>query len=295
MSELADRKRRLIHIYSCTGIGIKTIDKLFEFDSTFRSFFQMTKSELMHACKLTEKQADSLYEGLQKPIEELLKSDFDACSFITRFDEAYPDLLRQIYDPPWILFYKGDLSLLNKQYALSVVGTRHPSKEAFPIMEKILAPLIEKGWCIVSGLAFGIDAMSHRLAIEANGATIAVLGSGLEAIYPKSHQGLAQKIAQHHLLISEFLPYQQAQKWQFPLRNRIISGLTRGTLVVEAKEKSGSLITADQALEQGREVFAIPGSILNENSKGTNDLIQQGAKLVMSSEDIENELRFDKQ
>lgn len=295
LSEHVDRNERLLHIYSCRGIGNKTLDKFYEYDPSFRSIYEMTRVDLLHTFKLNEKQAEMIYEDLQKPIEELLQVDMKTSPFITRFDDDYPDLLKQIFDPPWVLFYKGDISLLKRQRSLAVVGTRHPSREALPIMKEILLPLIRKGWCIVSGLAYGIDTIAHQLAVEANGSTIAVLGSGLHAIYPQGNRQLASRMLERHLIISEFLPYQRAQKWQFPLRNRIISGLTRGTLVVEAKEKSGSLITADQALEQGREVFAIPGSIINPNSKGTNHLIQQGAKLVLSSDDIENEFRFDKQ
>lgn len=290
VSEHINRNKRLLHIYSCRGVGIKTIDKLYECDPSLRSIFQMTKTELMHDCKLHEKLAITLYEDLRKPIDELLQYDYEACNYITRFDDTYPVLLREIYDPPWVLFYKGNLSLLREKRTLAVVGTRHPTREARPIMKALLLPLIRKGWCIVSGLAYGVDAIAHQLALEANGSTIAVLGSGLESIYPKEHRNLSLEIAERHLLVSEFLPNQHAQKWQFPLRNRIISGLTCGTLVIEAKERSGSLITADQALEQGREVFAVPGSILNNNSKGTNYLIQQGAKLVICSDDIENEL-----
>lgn len=264
------------------------------FDPTLESIFHMTKEELMHYFQLNAQQAAQIYEDLRKSIEDLIQCDYDSLTFITRFDHTYPNLLKEIYDPPWVLFYKGNLSVLKNKRALAVVGTRKPTKDAYLIMKEILLPLIQKDWCIVSGLAYGIDAIGHQLALNANGSTIAVLGSGLEAIYPKEHQTLADKIAENNLLLSEYLPHQRAQKWQFPLRNRIISGLTLGTLVVEAKERSGSLITADQALEQGREVFAIPGSLLNENSRGTNYLIQQGAKLVMTSQDIENELIFDK-
>lgn len=290
-----DRNRRLLHIYSCRGVGLKTIDKFVAHDPTLHSIFQMTKGELIEQFKLNENQATRLYEDLQKPVDELLQMDYESCTYITRFDETYPNILKEIFDPPWVLFYKGNLNVLHEPRSLAVVGTRQPTKEALPVMQHLLLPLIKEGWCLISGLAYGVDAIGHRLALKEKGSTIAVLGSGLAAIYPKEHVGLANEIAKENLLLSEFLPKQRAAKWQFPLRNRIISGLTRGTLVVEAKERSGSLITADQALEQGREVFAIPGSILSENSKGTNYLIQQGAKLVASSEDIKNELLFDKQ
>lgn len=292
--ENLNRNRRLLHIYSSRGAGIKTIDKMVTFDPTLENIFYMDARDLSHYFEIDEQKALGIYEDLRKPLEDLIRCDYHSLSFITRFDDAYPNLLKEIYDPPWVLFYKGNLSVLKNKQTLAVVGTRRPTKDAYQVMKEILLPLIKKGWCIVSGLAYGIDAIGHQLALAENGSTIAVIGSGIDAIYPKEHQPLAEKIAENNILLSEYLPHQRAQKWQFPMRNRIISGLSLGTLVVEAKERSGSLITADQALEQGREVFAIPGSILSENSKGTNYLIQQGAKLVMSSHDIENELIFDK-
>ncbi|PWA13589.1 DNA-protecting protein DprA [Pueribacillus theae] len=285
---------RLLHIYSCRGMGLKTIDKMFAHDPTFKEVYNMSKNDLKFYYQMNEKQADVFHQDLNKSIDELFRTEHGSFQFITRLDKEYPHQLRHIFDPPWILFYKGDLSLLHKEKSLAVVGTRYPTKQALPIMKQILYPLIRNDWCIVSGLAYGIDALSHQLALNENGSTIAVLGSGLQSIYPKEHKKLAETIANNGLLLSEFLPLQPPAKWQFPLRNRIISGLTRGTLVVEAKEKSGSLITADQALEQGREVFAIPGSVLNPNSKGTNNLIQQGAKMVLCSQDIENELFIEK-
>ncbi len=142
----------------------------------------------------------------------------------------------------------------------------------------------------MSGMAKGIDAYAHWQAIEQRGQTIAILGSGLNYVYPPSHRDLFQKLAAQQLIISEYPPHFPPRKWQFPERNRLISGLSRGVIVVEAKEKSGSLITADQALEQGREVFAVPGPIYSPASQGTNHLIQQGAKLVMSAADVLNEL-----
>jgi DNA processing protein len=150
--------------------------------------------------------------------------------------------------------------------------------------------MVRTGWTIVSGLAIGIDVESHKLAIQNDGSTIAVLGSGFNHIYPKEHIPISRQIAANHLLISEYPPDRKPAKWQFPMRNRIISGLSRGTLIIEAREKSGSLITGDYALQEGREVFAVPGSILEPCSAGTNHLIQQGAKLTTCAEDIYEEL-----
>ena len=288
---LDDRRIRLLHIYACRGVGQKTIEKLVSLDPTLDIIYKMTVSELMAVCGMPKKQAEMFYDDLHTTsIVRSITRKTNSFRVLTRFDDEYPPLLNEIFDPPWVLFYKGDLSLLSNEKTLAVVGTRNPSNHAFPIMKKLLVPLIRSNWCIVSGLAYGIDAIGHRLALAENGQTIAVLGSGIESIYPPEHKQLADEIAVSGLLLSEFLPDQPAQKWQFPVRNRLISGLAKGTLVVEARERSGSLITADQALEQGREVFAVPGSILQPSSAGTNGLIQQGAKLVLSAKDIEEEL-----
>jgi DNA protecting protein DprA len=203
-------------------------------------------------------------------------------------EQAYPSMLRCTEDPPLMIYATGRLDLLQQQRSLSVVGTRYPSTEAEQVIRRLIVPLIKSGWTIVSGMAAGVDGMAHRMAI--NGNTIAVLGSGLLCPYPYQHRDLFRKLCEYQLVISEYPPLSGPARWRFPERNRIISGLTPGTLVIEAKERSGSLITADQALEQGREVFAAPGSILKLNSVGTNRLIQQGAKLVTSFEDILEEL-----
>jgi DNA processing protein len=208
--------------------------------------------------------------------------------FVTWVDPGYPLALKTIPDPPLVLFYRGNPSLFTHPKALSVVGTRRPTDEGINILCKVLQPLIEQKWTIVSGLANGIDGCAHTLALNAH--TIAVLGSGFNHVYPKENKFLFQKITSDHLAISEYPLNQRPQKWFFPERNRLISGLSPATLVVEAKEKSGSLITADQALEQGREVLALPGSLLNPNAQGTNSLIKQGATLILSPEDLLQEL-----
>lgn len=158
-------------------------------------------------------------------------------------------------------------------------------------MHIVLPPLIQNGWIVVSGLAKGIDAEAHRLCLRHHGETIAVIAGGLYYMYPPENESLFRQLATTQLIISEYPPFVRPQTWHFPMRNRIISGLSLGTLVVQAKERSGSLITAHFALQQGREVFAIPGDITTKEALGTNRLIQQGAKLILSSEDIEEEFR----
>ncbi|MBU8907024.1 DNA-processing protein DprA [Desertibacillus haloalkaliphilus] len=285
-------KERLIHIHSCRGVGWKTIQRFVRFDSTLQSIYSMGIAELMKTFKMKTENAQYFYEDLHSYSIQFMLSLYERKNIIpiTIVDESYPTLLKQIYDPPWVLYSMGDLQLLEHQLTIAVVGTRQPSSNGLHSMKKILTPLIGQGWTIISGLAIGIDTYAHKLALVGQGRTIAVLGSGFFHIYPKQNQSLAAHLSREHLLLSEYPPHQKPQRWQFPVRNRIISGLSLGTLIVEAKEKSGSLITADQALEQGREVFAMPGSVLEERSMGTNRLIQQGAKLVMTDTDIVNEL-----
>lgn len=196
--------------------------------------------------------------------------------------ENYPPLLRQIYAPPRKLYYKGDVNLLEKT-CIAIVGTRKPTQYGEYMTEKIIEDLKVLDVAIVSGLAKGIDTIAHESALKNNIPTIAVLGSGLENIYPKQNQGLADKIAKNGLLISEYGPTVEPKDFHFPQRNRIISGLSVATIMIEAPEKSGALITARFALEQGREIFAVPGDADRENSIGALRLLQNGGAYPVSS------------
>jgi DNA processing protein len=204
-------------------------------------------------------------------------------------DAAYPPLLAAIADPPPLLFVHGDADYL-LQPQLAVVGSRNPSRDGIALAEDFSAYLSACGLTICSGLAAGIDAAAHRGALRGAAGTVAVTGTGLDRVYPAQHRELAHLIAADGALVSEFAPGTPPLASNFPRRNRIISGLGMGTLVVEAALRSGSLITARQALEQGREVFAIPGSIHNPLARGCHALIRQGAKLVESGADILEEL-----
>lgn len=201
----------------------------------------------------------------------------------------YPSLLATCSDPPPQLFVKGDPAVLHLPQ-LAMVGSRKPTADGRRLARRFARELIEAGYQVTSGLALGIDAESHEGALEQQGITIAVLGSGLNRIHPISNAALAERIAERGAVVSEFPPDTSANSWHFPERNRIISGLSHGVLVVEAAERSGSLITARLAAEQGREVFAIPGSINNPLARGCHSLIRQGARLAQSVEDILSEL-----
>ena len=208
---------------------------------------------------------------------------------ITLADAAYPNALLEIADPPSLLYVRGNPALLQMR-GLAMVGSRNATPQGLQTAENFARTLAAKGLCIVSGLALGIDAAAHRGALSAGGSTIAVIGTGADRIYPARNKELALAIVEHGAVISEFPLGTPAIAANFPRRNRIISGLARGVLVVEAAPESGSLITARLAGEQGREVFAIPGSIHSPVARGCHKLIKQGAKLVETANDILEEL-----
>ncbi|HOL36613.1 MAG TPA: DNA-processing protein DprA [Rubrivivax sp.] len=202
---------------------------------------------------------------------------------------AYPRQLLETADPPLLLYVEGEAACLGEP-SIAIVGSRHATAQGLDNARAFAAELSRQGLVVVSGLALGIDAAAHEGALEGRAGTVAVLGTGLDPVYPARHQALARRIAGHGALVSEFAPGTPPLREHFPLRNRIIAGLARGTLVVEAAPQSGSLITARQAAEAGREVFAIPGSIHSPQSRGCHALIKQGAKLVESAADILDEL-----
>ncbi len=213
-------------------------------------------------------------------------------NIVTLADSSYPDILKEIYDPPLCLYARGDITCLAKTQNIAVVGSRRNSNYGISTTEKLVHSLVSSGWCIISGLARGIDTAAHTAVLKSNGHTVAVLGGGLGSIYPPENVSLAGKICENGLLLSEQPLMFRPDRRSFPMRNRIISGLSQGTLVVEAGAKSGALITAQVALDQGRQVFAVPGRIDTPLSKGCHDLIKQGAKLVDSITDINEEFEF---
>src|SRR5438067_11776424 len=216
-------------------------------------------------------------------------------STITLLDKDYPQLLREIIDPPVVLPVRGNRELLARD-SVAVVGSRRASPYAINAAKAITAPLASDAkLVIVSGLARGIDAAAHEAALDAGGTTIAVLGTGIDLVYPKSHVRLSRRIEAEGLIVTELAPGTPPLASNFPPRNRIISGLSLGTVIVEATSRSGSLITARTAAEQGREVFAVPGPIFSAGSEGTHRLIQYGAKLVHDADDVLDELPGDLQ
>jgi DNA processing protein len=222
---------------------------------------------------------------------EMEKIERQGAKVLTWDDPAYPTRLLNIYDPPPVLYVKGEI-LDEDQWAVAVVGTRGATVYGKEAARQIAGGLARNGLTIVSGLARGIDSEAHRAALDAGGRTIAVLGSGVDVIYPAESRKLAQAVIERGALVSEYALGTRPEAGNFPPRNRIISGLSLGVVITEAGERSGALITADFALEQGREVFAVPGNIFRKKSMGVNKLIQQGAKPILSVEDILEELNL---
>lgn len=222
--------------------------------------------------------------------QEALLEEFQSCPSIGIDDSNYPVHLKEIYDPPLILFYQGNINLLQLP-ALAVVGSRMASPYGLQSVRKIIQELKGK-LVIISGLARGIDTAAHKAALREGTPTIGVLGTGLNQVYPPENKRLQEYIGRHQLLISEYGPNETAKPYHFPNRNRIIAGLATAVLVAEAKARSGSLITADRGLEVGREIYAIPGSILLESHEGCHQLLKEGASYISCGLDILNDLNI---
>ncbi len=265
----------------------KKVDHVKElFEQPHLDKLEKAERTILKKIHLNKKQYLSLAE---KELEEIKRDG--AIDIITFEDKNYPELLKKISDPPLLLYVKGEIP---KEQNIAVVGSRDSSPYGNKIAWVLSKDLAENDFTIISGLAMGIDTQAHKGAIDGQGKTVAVLGSGLKWIYPEENKELYSIIHQNGAIISEFPLHQKPDRFNFPRRNRIISGLSLGTVVIEAGNRSGALITASFALEQGREVFAVPGPISDRMSEGTNRLIKQGAKLVQDIDDILEELNFHK-
>jgi DNA processing protein len=272
------------------GLGTRTSAKLIDRFRTATAIFRAPRTEL-EAAGLSAAVAQSIasgctFEDAAAQHQRMLES---GAELVTISDPRYPQSLREIFDPPILLFARGRVELLTS-LALAVVGTRRPTPYGLAVAERISSDLANAGLTISSGMARGIDAAAHKGALASNGKTIAVLGCGVDVIYPQENRKIAGDIAARGLIVSEFPMGATAFPQNFPIRNRIISGISLGVLVVEGAQYSGSAITAKLAMDQGREVFAVPGNVTSKLSWGPNLLIKQGARLVQDWNDVISEL-----
>lgn len=284
----------LLALHSVDGLGPIRLKRLLDFYEDPKNVWEANLTDLRNL-RIPQSVLSNLSEAKktldpEKYIEEILKGGIKVLSI---YDENYPTRLKQIYDPPIILYYKGEIKPEDFN-SIAIVGTRKITSYGKLVTQKFSFELASLGLTIVSGLARGVDTIAHLAALEAKGRTLAILGGGLNKIFPQENTLLAEKITQGFgAVISEFPPNNPSLPGNFPARNRIIAGLSQAVIVTEAAQDSGSLITARFAINEGREVFAVPGPITSDLSKGPADLIKDGAKLVYSLEDILTELGID--
>lgn len=284
-------KKDILIWLNSLNIGNQNIEKIISQVDDIRDIWYMTDSVINRFKNISSKNKETIIKNrnedyLKKVLYILEEQNIEV---VTIYDENYPKSLKNIYNKPLVLYIKGKI-LEEDEFAIAVVGSRKATSYGKWATEKFVKELVNLDITIVSGLATGIDSIAHKTALEYNGRTIAVLGNGLDIVYPNKNKELYKEIAKNGALITEYFCGVAPLPYNFPQRNRIISGLSLGVIIVEAKGKSGSLITAQHALEQGKEVFAVPGNINSIFSEGTNRLIKDGAKLIMDVEDIIEEL-----
>lgn len=286
--------REFVALHLIKRLGAHRIRLLLQGVDHPQNIFRLSRRELKAIRGIGPKTTDDIvtFNDWEKVDEVMEKTEEIGAELMTYWDDDYPRLLREIYDPPILLWIKGDRTVLDND-SLAIVGTRKTGEYGRKMAKKFAGDLVEQGVTVISGLAYGADAAAHRGTVEAGGTTIAVLGSGIDWIYPSDHKGLASDIVDTGgAVISEFPLGEKPAMGNFPVRNRIVSGMSLGTLVVESGIDGGSMITARSALDQNREVFVIPHNLGHPNSVGCNSLIKRGmGKLVQDVEDILNEIK----
>ncbi len=290
-----DDRERLIVLNAIPDIGTIRVRRLLESFGTLRELFAAGEARLQQVEGIGPVLARRIASACQKTqlaAEELQLAKDAGCSVVTMLDDGYPTPLKNLPDPPLVLYMKGAW-VEQDRTAVAIVGSRRASIYGQQVAQRLAYDLAMRGITVVSGLARGIDSAAHQGALKASGRTIAVLGNGLSRIYPPEHEGLAERIVAQGAVMSEYPMQAPPLAQHFPQRNRLISGLSLGVVIVEAAKRSGALITADCALEQGREVFAVPGTVDSVTSQGTHQLLKQGARLVTSVDDILEELRLE--
>lgn len=289
--QLTEKHLALLRLLAVPGVGPRKAVELLHYFNDPNAIFRSSLKELQAVPGISVVTAQNLLQPVDPELiagQEKLLDKFDT-RLMSILDQDFPEALKSIYDPPPVLFCRGNLELL-KNDMLGIVGTRTPTAAGKRATKEMAQGLGDAGITVVSGFARGVDTLAHEVAVRYESSTIAVLGCGVDRIYPAENRDLFDKLLLNGLIISEFMVGTKPDAPNFPRRNRIISGLSKGIVVIEAGAKSGALITAYMALDQNREVFAVPGSIYNNQSAGVNRLIQQGAKLVTGAGDILEEM-----
>ena len=293
MTEWQNKILPWLALHMIPRLGNTVIGRLVERFGDPEKVFDATVSDLVKIVGMKPEVAQNIAgrASIQSAEEELRKVEKQGARIITYADASYPELLKQIHNPPIVLYAKGADFPKNRR-SIAIVGSRNPTHYGFDAAETFGFDLACRGATVVSGMARGIDSAAHRGCLRGGGFTVAVIGTGIDVVYPSENKTLFKRISENGMILSEFPMGSRPEPWNFPIRNRIISGLCEGIVVVEATKKSGSLITASLALEQNREVFAVPGSIHSFKSTGTHHLIKQGACLAEKADDVLEELGF---
>jgi DNA processing protein len=284
-------KQRLVHLDHCRGAGWQLKYQILMDDPELKYLYSWSETHWQKYLNHPSQNHVSFMNDLHNPTLQnvyarILQSNIQVLSFL---DDAYPDKLKEIHQPPWLLYFIGDIHLLNQESILAVIGTRQPTSYGIQVTNQLIPQLTKAGISIISGLAKGIDSLAQQRALDNGGKVIGVIGGGLRKIYPMENQQLANDISLKGLMLSEYPPDMPPQKYHFPARNRIISGLSKSILVIEGKKRSGTFITVQQGLDQGKDIFAVPGSIFSPESIGPNVLIRQGARIIQEAQDIFDE------
>lgn len=280
--KLSETDRRILALHYVYPAPYNKITPIMNADPTLKKLFRYRTSELQRLLQIPHTKAARLNEQLQQhehtPFSLLYEREQIIPILIT--NENYPESLKWLVDPPTVLYVKGDKCLLKAPSKIAIIGSRKATDYSRQALTQIIPPLVAGETVIVSGLAKGADTMAHESTIFYNGKTIAVLGHGLFHLYPYENRSLAKDLASNHLLITEYPPYMRPTKWTFPMRNRIISGLSNAVIITESQEKSGTMSTVEHALDHGKTIYAVPGPIHSPLSIGPNKLIEEGAKPI---------------
>lgn len=286
--------QELLALHYVYPLTLNKFQKLAKALGSLRNIGELHPTELAEILVISTNSAKKLLSRLERMEKKNLINVYHSANIkIIPFNsQYYPTDLFQLADPPTVLYAKGDVSLLTQPLKIAIIGSRKATNYSALAMECIIPTLVDQNIVIVSGLAKGADSLAHSTTIKYGGKTIGVLGHGFSHLYPKENKKLAQQMEGNHLLITEYPPYVGVQKWHFPMRNRIISGISNAIVVTEASLKSGTLITTEHALEHGKDIFVVPGPIDSEQSKGTNSLLREGAIPIWNGQQIIEELKL---